>query len=206
MALLEISWPAKFENVTQGIIEPNRDKPESSDDDDIEVDDDAEEVIKSKSGDELYVHIGRRQPVGETENSAKVSNLRCTIDTGYYPSIDHLMRKIFTKSFRTRNQTDWLYNWCISSHSQKLKIVPQDHQKEIQSTENEEDGFRTAASSSEDLEDQQTLNRAPFETPSSIELISGDLQNILGTHILRVGVNPTFPVDISGGRHNVCLL
>ena len=207
VALLEISWPAKFENVTQGIIEPNRDKSESfdDDDDDIEVDDDAEEVIKSKSAEELYVHIGRcrRQSVGATENSAKVSNLRFTIDTGYYPSIDHLMKKTFTKSFRTRNQTDWPYNWCISSHRQKLKIVPQDHQKEIQSTENEEDGFRTAASSSEDEEDQQTLNRAPFETPSSIELISGDLQNILGTHILKVGVNPTFPVDILGGRHTM---
>ena len=81
--------------------------------------------------------------------------------------------------------------------------MPQDHQKEIQSTENEEDGFRTAASSSEDEEDQQTLNRAPFETPSSIELISGDLQNILSSHILKVGVNPTFPVDISGGRHTM---
>ena len=106
VALLKISWPVKFENVTQGIIEPNRDKSESSDDDYIEVDDDAEEVIKSKSADELYVHIGRRrrQPVLATENSAKFSNLRCTIDTGYYPSIDHLMRNIFTKSFRTRNK------------------------------------------------------------------------------------------------------
>ena len=206
VALLEISWPAKFQNVTQGLLETNHGESESSEDDNDDHDDDGDKVIEPTSADELYVDIGRRRrrPTGATDSPAKISNSRCTIDTGYYPSIDHLMSKIFVKSFRSRHATDWPYNWCISSHSQKLKILPRGHQKDdFQSTENEEDGFLTAASSSED-EGQQTWNGTkPFETPFSIELISSDLQNILGTDILKVGVNPKFPVDISGGRHTM---
>ena len=206
VALLKISWPAEIQNVTEGLLETNHGESESSDDDNDDHDDDGDKVIEPTSADALYVDIGRhrRRPTGATESPAKIFNLRCTIDTGYYPSIDHLMRKIFDKSFRSRHETDWPYNWCTSSYSQKLKILALGHQKDdFQSTENEEDGFLTAASSSED-EGQQTWNgTTPFETPSSIELISSDLQNILGTDILKVGVNPKFPVDISGGRHTM---
>ena len=58
----------------------------------------------------------------------------------------------------------------------------------------------TAASSSEDkLTEDETEQRSP----TSIKLLSPDLHNILGTHILKIGVNPKCPLDISGGRHTI---
>ena len=109
------------------------------------------------------------------------------------------MQKIFAKSFRTKQENDWPIRWCISSHTQKLKLLSNSGQKDQASTGNE-DGFMTAASSSEDkLTEDETEQRSP----TSIKLISPDLQNILGTHILKIGVNPNYPVDISGGRHTI---
>ena len=79
MELLQISWPAKFQNVTQGLLETNH--GESSDDDNDDHDDDGDKVIEPTSADELYVDIGRRRrrPTGAMESPAKISNLRCTI-------------------------------------------------------------------------------------------------------------------------------
>ena len=109
------------------------------------------------------------------------------------------MQKIFAESFRTKQENDWSIRWCISSHTQKLKLLSNSGQKYQASTRNE-DGFMTAASSSEDkLTEDETEQRSP----TSIKLLSPDLQNILGTHILKIGVNPKYPVDISGGRHTI---
>ena len=194
VALLEISWPAKFKNVTHGFIEPHMDKTDSSSDD--------EEPIEPTSAEELFTDIGRRRrrrPADRKQyHLRKKANLKCKIDTGFYPTIENLMQ-IFAKSFRTKQENDWPIIWCISSHTQKLKLLSNSGQKDQTSTGNKE-GFMTAASSSEDkLTEDETEKRSP----TSIKLLSPDLQNILGTHILKIGVNPKYPVDISGGRHTI---
>ena len=61
VALLETSWPAKFQNVTQGLLETNHGESESSEDDNDDHDDDGDKVIEPTSADELYVDIGRRR-------------------------------------------------------------------------------------------------------------------------------------------------
>ena len=80
-----------------------------------------------------------------------------------------------------------------------MKLLSNSGQKDQASTRNE-DGFMTAASSSED---KLTEEEPEQRSPTIIKLFSPDLQNILGTHILKIGVNPKHPVDISGGRHTV---
>ena len=62
-------------------------------------------------------------------------------------------------------------------------------------------GFMTAASTSED--ERLTEDETEQRIPTSIKLLSPDLQNILGTETLKIGVNPKYPVDISGGRHTI---
>ena len=57
--------------------------------------------------------------------------------------------KNIRKSFRTKQENDWPTIWCISSHTQKTKLLSNSGQKDQASTGNE-DGFMTAASSSED--------------------------------------------------------
>ena len=52
-------------------------------------------------------------------------------------------------------------------------------------------------------EDKLTEDDTEKRSPTSIKLLSSDLQNILGTHILKIGVNPKYPVDISGGRQKI---
>ena len=71
--LLEISWPAKFKNVTHGFIEPHMGETDSSSD--------GEEPIEPTSAEELFTDIGRRQP---TENSTifgklQTSNAKLTL-------------------------------------------------------------------------------------------------------------------------------
>ena len=84
--------------------------------------------------------------------------------------------------------------------SQKLKILPRGHQKDdFQSTENEEDGFLTAASSSED-EGQQTWNGTkPFETPSSIELFPVTLKIFLVQTFLKLASTQNFQLTFQVG-------
>ena len=53
VALLEISRPAIFENVTHGFVEPHIDETDSSSDD--------EEPIEPTSAEELFIDIGRRR-------------------------------------------------------------------------------------------------------------------------------------------------
>ena len=108
VALVEISWPAKFRNVTQGIIKLHQFQNESSDSaDSNDDDDDDDQSIQPTSADELYVGIGRgRRHHGATKAAAtfqKTRHLGNKVEAGYYPPLDHLMTKIFVKiPFETR--------------------------------------------------------------------------------------------------------
>ena len=53
----------------------------------------------------------------------------------------------------------------------------------------------TAASSSEEETEQRS--------PKSIKLLTPDLQNFVGTDIIKTGINPKYPVVISGGRRTI---
>ena len=86
--------------------------------------------------------------------------------------------------------------WSVSSHSQKLKLLSTDNMSGILSTED----YQTATSEGEKTEGDES-SRA--EAPSSIELLSADLQNILGTSLLKLGVEPKYPIDLLGGRHTM---
>ena len=93
VALLEISWPAKFKNVTQGFIEPHMDETDSPSDD--------EEPIEPTSA-ELFTDIGRRRrrrPADRKQyHLRKKANLKCKIDTGFYPTIENLIQKFLQKA------------------------------------------------------------------------------------------------------------
>ena len=197
VALVEISWPAKFKNVTQGNTQLYKLQNESSDSADSNDDDD--ESIEPTSADELYVGIGRRRRHHGTTNAAttfqKARNLRIKIEAGYYPTLDHLMTKIFSKSFGSKREF-WPLKWSVSSHSQKLKLLSTDNMSGILSTED----YQTATSEGEQTEGDES-NRA--KGPSSIELLSTELQNILGTSLLKLGVEPKYPIDLLGGRHTM---
>ena len=77
VVLVEISWPAKFKTVTQGIIQLHQLQNENSDSADCNDDD---ESIASTSADELYVEIGRGRRHRGTTNASitfqKARNLR----------------------------------------------------------------------------------------------------------------------------------
>ena len=81
------------------------------------------------------------------------------------------MQKKLTKSFRTEQETDWPIIWCISSHTQKMKLLSNSGQKDQASTRNE-DGFMTAASSSED---KLTEEEPEQRSPTILKLLSPDL-------------------------------
>ena len=105
------------------------------------------------------------------------------------------MTNIFSNSFGSK-QEYWPIKWSVSSHSQKLKLLFTDNKSDTLSSEDNQTA--TSFSEGEQTEGDESTRA---KVPSSNELLSTDLQNTLGTSLLKLGVEPKYPMDLLGGRH-----
>ena len=51
--------------------------------------------------------------------------------------------------------------------------------------------------------DSSSEEETEQRSPKGIKLLTPDLQNIVGTDIIKTGINPKYPVVISGGRRKI---
>ena len=144
-----------------------------------------------------------------------------------------MLDKVCQKAFKTKNENSWPFLWTVRTHDQSLKLAPRrQNDQNSKQHENKTDDSTNAdnyyANDDHDDDDDDDDDDANGERPpvASIQLISSDMQNILGTNCLRWAEArkesssdsvewltrssqsasskwPTYPVDIMGGCHTV---
>ena len=199
VALLEMSWPSKIKNVTNGMIEveyfQNEATTEFEEESDVES-----SPIEPSSNTSLFLPISRRRrkPSRPRANGSATRPTKMKIPQGNYQSTYTLLQKICEKIFKSKEPDSWPFEWSVSEHSQLLRVRER-RSHGIEKEHEDEAGFITADTNTSEEAENSTTNK----TEKRIKIVSADLKNILGVKLLSPHSKPIYPVDISGGRHTM---